>query len=106
MADLSDSTTPTNFDSERSVYLEHKPTLESQPIDLLDFADELDRFGRYLQCLQLAIPEACSDLHATNALQAYVALIEEKFEDIKVRVEYERQRQILFEKAGKSRRDN
>ncbi|HUQ38504.1 MAG TPA: hypothetical protein VM144_19215 [Aestuariivirga sp.] len=83
------------------IYLENKPTLESLPIDLLYFMDDLDRFGRYLECLQLAIPEACSDLNDTNALQAFLALIQEKFENLKERVEYERQRQILLEKAGK-----
>jgi hypothetical protein len=84
-----------------TIYLENKPTLESLPIDLLDFMDDLDRFGHYLECMLLAIPEACNDKSATNALQSVLLLIQEKFEDIKERVEYERQRQMLFEKAGK-----
>ena len=83
-----------------AIHLEHKPTLDALPIDLLNFMDDLNSFGQYLECLLLAIPEACSDMLATNALQAYLMLIQDKFEDIKERVEYERQRQILHENVG------
>jgi hypothetical protein len=72
-------------------------SVNDEPIDLLDLCDELGRISSYFECAFLAVPEGCTDIESTNAIQSVMLLAQDRLEAVKSRVDCERRRQWLVE---------